>query len=530
MATVSIIIPVYNVEKYLTECLSSVTNQTYRDFEVLLIDDGSTDNCRDICVNWCHKDNRFNYYYKENGGLGSARNYGVSKAKGLWLTFLDSDDWWEPIYLEKMISKTQNKKINAIYCDTYVCIQGCVKKATHVRSMLKYIQADTRDRIALGIHASACGALYKKQIWDEIGIEFPHIIFEDTGIYGVLVHYFSSYDIVEMPLYNYRKRDGSIMDINKYEYRKMIVALDCLLTLARKHQLFETYLYEYFELCRSQLYSRWKGFKGNREPVKKQMIEFYQRNFYFYDKIGRIMSIGSPISAKVCEGIAAFPNIERDIYSFTSIVSMVREPLDDEFKLNYTGENEYRMRMIQKDIEKTWVRYRDKCQYIILDLLEERNDFIAYRDCLFTLSEAIDSECDIPSDVKIVHRDSEISNERWEGACDKFFEIVKQNNAKVILLELYLCERYGDFLNQNNYNNIAEIQSTNKRLNYYYDYVKNHYDVTLVKLDSEYTYTDREYKFGCYPWYFNECAIYILRKKTREIISLLHKSKEDGEG
>ena len=528
METVSIIIPVYNVDKYLTECLSSVTNQTYRNFEVILIDDGSTDNSRDICVNWCHKDSRFNYYYQENGGLGSARNYGVSKAKGLWLTFLDSDDWWEPIYLEKMISKTKNKKINAIYCDTYVCIQGREKKPTYVRSMLKYIQADTRDRIALGINASAWGALYKKKIWDEIKIEFPHIIFEDTGIYGVLVHYFSSYDVVEMPLYNYRKRNGSIMDTNKYEYRKMIVALDSLLTLARKHQLFETYRNEYFELCRSQLYPRWKEVKGIRETVMEQMIEFYRRNFSFYDRIGRIVSIGSPISAKVYEGIVAFPNVERDIYSFTSIVSMVSEPPDDEFKLNYTGKNEYRLRMIQKDIEKTWLKNREKCQYIILDLLEERNDFIAYRDCLFTLSEAVDSECDITSDVKIVHRDSERSNERWMEACDKFFKIVKQNNMKVILLELYLCERYGDLVNQNKYNNIDDIQRINKKLNHYYNYVKNHYDVTLVKLDSEYTYTDREYKFGCYPWYFNECAIYLLRKNVRKIIYNDMDGKEEG--
>lgn len=90
---VSIVIPIYNVEKYLERCLNSVMNQTYKCIEVLLIDDGSTDCSLEICNAYAKRDSRFKVYHKENGGLSDARNYGIDRAIGEWLYFLDSDDW-----------------------------------------------------------------------------------------------------------------------------------------------------------------------------------------------------------------------------------------------------------------------------------------------------------------------------------------------------------------------------------------------------------------------------------------------------
>lgn len=101
---ISVIIPVYNVEQYLRECLDSVLAQTYSNYEVLLIDDGSTDSSFDICCEYCDKDKRFKVYQKENGGASSARNYGLDCAAGEYLYFLDSDDYLKPIALEKMVS------------------------------------------------------------------------------------------------------------------------------------------------------------------------------------------------------------------------------------------------------------------------------------------------------------------------------------------------------------------------------------------------------------------------------------------
>ena len=97
---ISIIVPIYNVENYLRQCLDSIVAQTYQNFECLLINDGSTDNSADICREYVEKDYRFRYFEKENGGVSSARNLGIECSGGAYVTFIDSDDWVDSDYLE----------------------------------------------------------------------------------------------------------------------------------------------------------------------------------------------------------------------------------------------------------------------------------------------------------------------------------------------------------------------------------------------------------------------------------------------
>ena len=91
---VSFILPIYNVEKYLSECVESILSQTYKDFEILLVDDGSLDNCPTLCDDWASKDCRIKVFHKPNGGLSDARNYGLERAQGEYVIFVDSDDFW----------------------------------------------------------------------------------------------------------------------------------------------------------------------------------------------------------------------------------------------------------------------------------------------------------------------------------------------------------------------------------------------------------------------------------------------------
>ena len=102
---VSFIIPIYNVEKYLSECVESILAQTYSDFEMLLIDDGSPDNCPALCDDWARKDSRIKALHKPNGGLSDARNYGLNHAQGDYVVFVDSDDFWvEKDCLEQLMN------------------------------------------------------------------------------------------------------------------------------------------------------------------------------------------------------------------------------------------------------------------------------------------------------------------------------------------------------------------------------------------------------------------------------------------
>ena len=99
---ISVLIPVYNTEQYLPRCINSVLNQSFADFELLLIDDGSTDGSGEICDAYAEKDNRVVVFHKENGGASSARNVGLDNAKGEWITFVDSDDWIEDEYFNSV--------------------------------------------------------------------------------------------------------------------------------------------------------------------------------------------------------------------------------------------------------------------------------------------------------------------------------------------------------------------------------------------------------------------------------------------
>lgn len=105
MYTVSVIVPVYNAEKYIETCISSVLNQTFTDFELILIDDGSEDESGHICDEYATKDTRIRVFHKENGGPSAARNSGLNVAQGEWILFLDSDDWIVPESLQLLMSE-----------------------------------------------------------------------------------------------------------------------------------------------------------------------------------------------------------------------------------------------------------------------------------------------------------------------------------------------------------------------------------------------------------------------------------------
>lgn len=120
MAKVSVIVPIYNAEKYLKQCLDSIVNQTLEDIEIILIDDGSTDGSAEICKAYL-SDSRVTYYYKENEGLAAARDDGMLRANGEYIGFVDSDDWIESDMYEKMYSAAKSNDSDVVFCN---CIQN----------------------------------------------------------------------------------------------------------------------------------------------------------------------------------------------------------------------------------------------------------------------------------------------------------------------------------------------------------------------------------------------------------------------
>ena len=117
--TISVIVPIYNVEKYLDRCLKSIINQTYKNLEIILIDDGSPDNCGTICDEYAKKDNRIKVVHKDNGGLVKARNTGLDIATGEYISFIDPDDWIELNMYEEMIKIADETNTDIVRCGYY---------------------------------------------------------------------------------------------------------------------------------------------------------------------------------------------------------------------------------------------------------------------------------------------------------------------------------------------------------------------------------------------------------------------------
>ena len=166
---ISVIIPVYKVEQYLHRCINSVINQTYKNLEIILVDDGSPDNSGEICEELAQKDSRIKVYHKDNGGLSDARNYGTGKSNGDYITFIDSDDYIAPNYLEYLYNLLRKNNADISCC----CMQVTEDDTTEfsVNHSIPAEQLLTGCEACVGllgelymVLVTACGKLYKSDI------------------------------------------------------------------------------------------------------------------------------------------------------------------------------------------------------------------------------------------------------------------------------------------------------------------------------------------------------------------------------
>ncbi len=217
---ISVIIPIYNTEKYLEDCINSVINQSYTDIEIILVNDGSTDSSLDICNDYKLKDDRIKIVNKTNGGLSDARNYGIQNASGDFLFFLDSDDWLkldalEILYNEITSSNTDMVVFNFMRCADknspidYNDLKLPVGKYTNIQTLSMFENAS----VVLSI---AWSKLYKKELFKDI--KFPKgKINEDEFVAHYIIELCENVSIISDELLYYRTTPGSIMQNIKGE-------------------------------------------------------------------------------------------------------------------------------------------------------------------------------------------------------------------------------------------------------------------------------------------------------------------------
>lgn len=219
MSAISVVVPVYKVEPYLRQCVDSILAQTFTDFELILVDDGSPDNCGAICDEYAERDSRIHVIHQENGGLSAARNAGIdwafANSDSKWLTFIDSDDIIAIDYLECMIriARSFHAEISACQMmefsqDSSVDFNNEINDDINCFSGRNAALNQYEEHSLIGV--SACCKVYKKELFSKI--RFPiGSIHEDQAVTPIVLYSSNNVVITNQRLYGYRLRDESIM-------------------------------------------------------------------------------------------------------------------------------------------------------------------------------------------------------------------------------------------------------------------------------------------------------------------------------
>ena len=220
---ISVIIPAYNVEKYIEKCVDSITNQTYKNLEIILVDDGSTDNTGRLCDCFAKNDQRIKVIHKQNGGLSDARNFGIDIAKGKYILLIDSDDYVDSIIVEFLYNDLKNNNADISTCLAQDFLENSKIKlkenGKNFNSVLGTESALENLMYLKNVTVSAWGKLYKKELFNNI--RYPKgKLYEDLP---TTYRLFSNAKIVSMntkKLYYYLIRKGSIMN-SKFTKKRM---------------------------------------------------------------------------------------------------------------------------------------------------------------------------------------------------------------------------------------------------------------------------------------------------------------------
>ena len=227
---ISVIVPIYKVEKFLNKCVESVLNQSYKNFELILVDDGSPDNCPIMCDEWAKKDERIKVVHKRNGGLSSARNAGLDICSGDYIAFVDSDDYLEVNYLKNLLKSSINNDADLAVCGlNYVNEHGELLENNNktLKSKL-YTQQNKFDLIFADNTINSIVAwnkLYARHIFDKLRYPEGKIHEDEFVIYDVVDNCKKNICVIEDKLYNYLIRSDSIMG-NKKPNEKMLHAIE----------------------------------------------------------------------------------------------------------------------------------------------------------------------------------------------------------------------------------------------------------------------------------------------------------------
>ena len=297
MSLISVIVPVYKVEPYLARCIDSILAQTFTDFELILIDDGSPDNCGKICDDYAQKDPKIYVIHKENGGLSSARNAGInwslSNSNSQWITFIDSDDWIHPQMLEILYGAVDENTQMAMcnLCKNHICPDDFCSHKSEWEFQKHYVNEDSLIlfmRSGDYLYWGACAKLIKKDIL------FKHPftvgkIHEDSAVVFKWINEAESVNITDEQLYFYRINPDSITHVDfSLKNLDFLWAIEEQIDFYEKTNFTEMkkIVYRNYAVACAKMYYRLlenKNWSENARDLKKKLKSFMKKKGKYID-------------------------------------------------------------------------------------------------------------------------------------------------------------------------------------------------------------------------------------------------------
>lgn len=275
MPKVSVIVPVYNVEKYIEKCLNTLVNQTLKDIEIIVVNDGSKDNSEKIINEFLEKyPEKIVYLKKENGGLSDARNFGIPYANGEYVAFVDSDDYVETFMYEEMYEIAKKENSDMVECDFIWEYPN--KSRIDIGEIY-----NNKKEMAQKVRVVAWNKLIKKSILDKTKIEFPKgYRYEDLEFTYKLIPYIEKVSFLKKPCVHYIQRDNSISNTQNERTKEIFDILDHIIDYYKEKGIFEEYkteleyTYTRIILCSSLL----RMCKIKDKDVKKRLLNLTWEN------------------------------------------------------------------------------------------------------------------------------------------------------------------------------------------------------------------------------------------------------------
>lgn len=314
---VSIVVPIYNVEKYIDRCISSISNQTYGNIEIILVDDGSKDSSPEKCDSWNRIDERVVVIHKSNGGLADARNCGVDNATGEYISFVDGDDSIDPAMIESMVEALLTYEAQIACCGKQKIYDNGNTEAYQCRKSLKvYSGNEAIDELFCGyyIDESFCDKIFKIDLLRKFKFPLGEVN-EDLPILPDIFSLCKNVVHIGAPLYNYHQNEGSI---TRSGYNiKMHVVLEHLLQLQEKYSKDNSdtldmlfIRYSVAMLCRMNI----DKLNANEEYFKKDKISYYgylKKNYIKYIISDRVCLKDKVLATLIITKLLSFANYIR---------------------------------------------------------------------------------------------------------------------------------------------------------------------------------------------------------------------------